>query len=262
MLACACDFDGDTSASIAPMPDAPAGLDRVTDDVIALYTFDTGIAGEIADVSGFGEALDLAVVGAGNYQVTNEGWNLIGDTSIVSKVPAAKLVDEISATNAFSIEVWIRPGSTMQSGPARIVCLSDGPFASNFILAQGAKDGNTESIYNVRIRTASTPNGPLSVITGENVVTREWTHLVLTRNAEEATALYVNGQVTELLRAGVPTSEAGALDNWDAAFTLNLGNELLSNDSSRTWYGEYALLAIFRRDLDAAEVTQNFLAGR
>ena len=55
----------------------------------------------------------------------------------------------------------------------------------------------------------------------------------------------------------------GAFDNWNKEYTLNLGNELASTDGiSRWWHGEYALLAIFRRDLKAGEVMQNYLAGR
>jgi hypothetical protein len=56
-------------------------------------------------------------------------------------------------------------------------------------------------------------------------------------------------------------SYPGALSNWDATYTLNLGDELES-DGSRVWHGEYALLAIYRRDLSADEVQQNFQAGR
>jgi hypothetical protein len=232
---------------------------RVQDDLIALYTFDTAVADEIADVSGFGTPLDLAVVGEGDYEVTTEGWLLNGDTLISSKEPAKKIFDEVSNTNAFSIEAWIRPASTDQIGPARIVSMSESPSAYNVSLGQGGSSGDQ---YAVRVRTATTDDDPPSIVTVESVVETEWTHLVFTRAANETVTLYVDGQAEVLTENGNTPNTPGALDNWDSTYTLNLGDEVQSNPGSRSWYGEYALVAIYRRDLDAGEVTQNFLAGR
>jgi hypothetical protein len=247
---------------IEPTIDASLGVQRVDEDLIALYTFDTDVVGEIADVSDFGTPLDLAVVGAGNYEVTSEGWNLFGDTLISSKAPALKLVDAVSTTNALSIEAWIRPASTMQTGPARIVCMSKNPSAANFTLAQGAQNGGAESRYIARVRTEASTDDPPGAFTNENVVATEWTHIVFTRAADETITLYRNGEAQVLTQAGSAPNFSGLLGNWDTTYTLNLGDELESTGISRAWHGEYALLAIFQRDLDAEEVTQNFLAGR
>ncbi len=232
---------------------------RVQDDLIALYTFDNEVVDEVADVSGFGTPLDLAVVGASNYEVTNDGWNLIGDTLISSKDPALKIFDEVSNTNAFSIEAWVRPRSTDQRGPARIVTMSESSDAYNFSLGQGGPNGDR---WVVRVRTATTSDNPPDIVTDERVVVTEWTHLVFTRAANETTTLYVNGQAVALTANGNTPNTPGALDNWGSSFTLNLGDEVQSSPGGRSCYGEYALVAIYRLDLDAGQVMQNFLAGR
>ena len=233
---------------------------RVQDDLIALYTFDTAVVDEIADVSGFDPPLDLAVVGAGDYDVTAEGWLLRGDTLISSKMPAQKISDEVSNTNAFSIEAWVRPASANQTGPARIVSMSASRDAYNFALAQG--NGGSGGRYVVRVRTATTTDEPPNIATEQSVATTEWTHLVFTRAADETVTLYVDGEARSLSENGNTPNLPGALDNWASTYTLNLGDEIASGPGERDWRGEYALVAIYRRDLSQNEVTQNFEAGR
>jgi hypothetical protein len=94
------------------------------------------------------------------------------------------------------------------------------------------------------------------------VVTTEWTHLVFTRAANETVTLYVDGEARSLTESGDTPNLPGLLDNWNAAYTLNLGDEIDSGAGQRSWHGEYALVAIYRRDLDAEEVMQNYEAGR
>jgi hypothetical protein len=272
VFGCACSFNADTleaSNGIDPIPDSGSASDsdadtddgRVGTDVIALYKFDTQIVGEIADVSGFGAPLNLAVVGNGNYTVTSEGWNLTGDTTISSKAPALKLALECSQSNAITIEVWIRPASVAQTGPARILGMSLDPYSANFVLAQGANNGNPDDRFNVRLLSEDSGDQMVSAVTRRGVVTTDWTHLVFARGADGSSSFYVNGEVTGLNSGGGAATFPGTLSNWDSSYTLNLGNELESTGLSRFWHGEYALLAIYRRDLSGEEVTQNFLAG-
>ncbi len=50
----------------------------------------------------------------------------------------------------------------------------------------------------------------------------------------------------------------GDFTNWDNGYHLGVGNEL---SSDRPWQGLFSLVAIFSRDLSAAEVRHNFAAG-
>lgn len=265
-LICGCSFDGDTPNPMSGInTDADPGTDadtkgRVGAGLIALYTFDGPVTGEVPDVSGFGSPLDLAVVGNGNYEVTADGWNLTGDTLIQSKAPALKLAQECSQTNAITIEAWIRPASDSQTGPARILGMSADPYFANFTLAQGANNGNPDSRFNARLRTAN-DDSALTAVTRRDEVTTDWTHVVFTRAADESSDFYINSEEVELRMGMSRASFPGALSNWDTGYTLNLGDELES-DGSRVWHGEYALVAIYRRALSTAEVSQNFEAGR
>ena len=69
---------------------------------------------------------------------------------IASQGPAAKIADAVRKSGAITIEAWIKPANTTQSGPARIVTVSRDPSSRNFTLGQKA------GAYEVRFRTTST----------------------------------------------------------------------------------------------------------
>jgi hypothetical protein len=78
------------------------------------------------------------------------------------------------------------------------------------------------------------------------------THLVYARDAEGKARLYVDGRLALAGQVG------GRMDNWDAGFRLALANELTQD---RPWLGEYRLIAVYDRALDANEMTRHFRAG-
>ena len=136
------------------------------------------------------------------------------------------------------------------------------PFESNFVLAQGANNGNPDERYSLRLRSEDAGDQMVSAVTRQGVVTTDWVHLVFSRGADGSSTFYTDGEPVTLFSGGSAAAYPGTLSNWDSSYTLNLGNELESTGINRYWLGEYALLAIYRRDLSQQEVQQNFLAGR
>jgi hypothetical protein len=77
-----------------------------------------------------------------------------GGAPVTSVESAAGLSERVAAGDRFTVEVWCRPASTFQQGPARIVGMSDGPFRRNFTL------GEEGAALVFRVRNAlNGPNG-------------------------------------------------------------------------------------------------------
>ena len=79
-------------------------------------------------------------------------------------------------------------------------------------------------------------------------------HLVYTRNGlDDAAAVFLNGQ------RHVDGLVAGGMGNWGLEnYQLSLANDIDEDDE---WRGELYLVAVYCRDLTAAEVRQNYDAG-
>jgi VanZ family protein len=65
---------------------------------------------------------------------------------------ATPITDAIALSGEFSVEIWCRPASLAQSGPRRLVSISDGIWSRNFTLAQEQDE--------LRFRVRNQLNGP------------------------------------------------------------------------------------------------------
>ena len=224
---------------------------RVTANQLVLYAFEEGTGTRVYDVSGVGIALDLIVEDEAAISWIAGGGLEINSSTVIKSVGAArKVIEAVKARNELTIEAWITPANTTQSGPARIVTLSRDTSYRNFTL------GQRSDAYDVRLRTTNTSdNGIPSLRAPYGCVTNQLTHVVYTRNwnffGTGVIKLYVN---SVLVASG---TEGGYCSFW-GNYALALGNELTGDCP---WLGTYHMVAIFDRAIDQAEVTQNFAAG-
>ena len=137
------------------------GLSLMPSDAVLLYTFDQGQGDAIPSISSMGTPLDLKIEDSNAVRwITGGGLEVVTPVLIASPQPAAKLIAKLRETNTLSIETWIQPTNTTQSGPARIVSLSQDTGHRNFTL------GQEETAYEVRLRTTITSlNGEPSLWT-------------------------------------------------------------------------------------------------
>lgn len=222
-----------------------AAAERVTKDLLVLYTFERPKDGIVRDRSGVGEPLDLKF----ERGQPSRGDRLTVTTSflIASAQPARKVAAAIKQSGEISIEAWVKPADDKQAGPARIVSLSSDPGQRNFTLGQ---DGGK---FDVRLRTTSTnTNGIPSISTADTAVKAELTHILYTRDKGGAACIYVNGKPVTTQKV------EGDLSNWSDDFRLIVANELTGD---RTWRGDLHLVGIYGRALSSDEITQNFAAG-
>jgi PKD repeat protein len=221
---------------------------RVTDDLQALYAFQEGSGTTVHDVSEVGTPLDLTIADETAVTWIAGGLSIEAETIVASGVAATKVIAASRASDEVTIEAWVRPANTTQSGPARIVSLSAGPSNRNFTLGQTTDD------YVVRLRTTTTgDNGANpSLSTSGGALTTDLTHVIYTRDAAGQARVYVND--VEVASEAI----GGNLSNWNDTYQFILANELTED---RPWLGELHLVAIYGRALDAGEVERNYQAG-
>ena len=220
---------------------------RVSGGLVALYDFREGAGATVHDVSGFGSPLDLSI-----SKTSAVAWKAGGGLAINAPVTiasagaATKIISALQATNALTVEAWVKPANTTQNGPARIVTCSANPFVvQNFMLGTGHWGSSPTSVVDARLfnNTLTTPAGSLN--TG-------LTHLVFTRESNGTVKVYIDG----VLRRSSVVS--GNLSTWNKSFPLALGNEPTGD---RPWLGEFHLVAIYDRSLPVNDIVLNYNSG-
>ncbi len=246
---------GGANGTVEIVP-APGSNPRVTDSLLALYTFDEGSGSSVQDSSGVGAPLNLNIPdpsrvtwGAGTLRIDSA-------TLISSPAPASKIIDAVRGSNALSVELWITPSYAVQplpTGPARIVAISQDTSYGNLVVGQGQDLGLADDIYTLRLRTSSTnEQGRPGLQSADGTAVPALTHLVYTRDPAGSVQVYVNGALA------TTGTRMGSMSAWNTGYRLALGNESTLN---RGWLGTYHLVAFYGRALSAAEVAQNYAAG-
>ncbi|MFO0905580.1 MAG: DUF1553 domain-containing protein [Pirellulales bacterium] len=211
----------------ATAPAAPAGL-------LTLYPFDdSGDATPptIKDVASGPASLDLKP----------------GDKPRWTSMQAAKhLVGELKTAGEFTVEAWITPAVERQTGPARIITLSQDSGQRNFTVGQ---DGRR---LDVRLRTTKTDANGLPSLAGPEVLQAgRKVHLVVTFNRAGRVRLYLDGKQAAEVDLG------GDLSNWNDSYFLAFGDELTGD---RRWQGEFHFAAFYGRALPPEEIATHFAA--
>jgi hypothetical protein len=242
------DGDADLDAMIdAPLDMAPA--ERVTQDLIALYTFEENAGTVVNDRSGVNPAVNLVVADPTRVQWTPGQLTITQATIIASAAAATKIVSGCRDADALTLEAWIIPRAIDNSTLGRVATLS----SSNSSLAVTLMA--LASHYEFRMDGPMTDqNGLPSLSTADNThVVDVLRHIVLVSGPAGGRRIYIDGVQVAADQLG------GDLASWGTTgHRFAVGNEI---DGNRAWIGTYDLVAVYARALTQADVQQNFAAG-
>jgi len=228
-----------------PEPD-PVVPERNHVGLLAAWSLDEPSGSMAYDNSTAEPPLDLAVLSGPAGAWGDGAYAASAPARLQSSGPANAITQAIAASGALTLEAWITPQTNAQSGPARILSLSQSPTARNVTLAQ---DGTQ---LRLRLRTSTTDkNGVPEFSTPDGAIGADLTHIAVTRDAAGAVVVYVDGQVA------ATTTIAGDLHGW-APMPVVLANEATGD---RPWLGKLHLAAIYDRALSSDEIAQNHAAG-
>ncbi|MDG2223387.1 MAG: DUF1592 domain-containing protein [Rubripirellula sp.] len=220
---------------------------RISTGLQAFYDF-RGEGPIIRDRSETGKSLDLRIGEMTSVRRERGSIEILGEANIVSQTAATMITQAAKRSGELTIEAWIQPSQKDQSGPARIVTLSQDSSQRNFTLGQ---DG---SKYDVRFRSKnSSTNGlPSLASTGGTARAGRLTHVAYTRSRNGQARVYVDG------KASGRVTQTGGLNNWNESFKLGIGDEI---SGGRVWQGTLHLVAVYSRALSNGEIRRNFAAG-
>jgi len=224
-------------------------LMRVDAGLILLYDFDEGGGTVVADQSGVAPAHDLTIADPGNVTWGQNLLSVDSSTTLSTSSAATKVRDRVVTSGELTVEAWLKPANTTQTGPSRIISMSVDPLERNFMLAQEL------DTFAVRFRASGESdwdNGSPTVFTTSASASTALTHVMFVHRSNGQEVLYIDGVEDATFGRSGDTSQ------WDASYPIVVANEATDD---RAWLGELHLIAAYDRALSLSEVGQNFTAG-
>lgn len=189
--------------------------------------------------------LDLSCVVCLNGAEVHGGNLVLASHGLAAARPSEAFWRALADMDGLTLEVLLTPASADQTGPARIISNSCGPYGRNFTLAQ-----DRDALV-VRFRTGSHDRNGIAhqLVVPRTFVANQSAHILVSHVSGE-TLIDVNGVrrlETDALRVDFST--------WDLDFPLLLGNEATGD---RPWLG--VIEGVIIRSGNDGRVIANFFA--
>lgn len=235
------------SVVIFSLPSSAETPSRSVEGLEVLFDFGERGNGIIENQAIDSSAVSLKVADQKTVTFADGRILLKGTPRIESIEPPKAMVQAIKDSGEVTIEAWVEAVRRDQAGPARILSLSSDSSNRNFTLGQ---DGDR---FDFRLRTSKTGvNGIPSLASPAGSLQTALQHVVYTHSRNGQSRFYVDGnQVADRVIKG-------GLSNWDETFRLRMGDE---KGGGRPWIGSVHLIAIYRRSLDASEISKHYAIG-
>lgn len=158
-----------------------AGAKAEPSEPLVAYNFTAGAGDTVGDVSRARGGITLRISDPKAVMwLKGGGLAVRAPVLIASDGPATALTAAIAKSQAITIEAWVKPATMGQSGPARIVTVSQNPGQRNLTLGQQA------DTYEVRLRTTATSENGIPAVT---TTTPAAGHLQATRDEDGSYAM-------------------------------------------------------------------------
>ncbi|MEO8706925.1 MAG: LamG-like jellyroll fold domain-containing protein [Kofleriaceae bacterium] len=229
--------------------DQPPSSPRVTTGLIGFWTFNDGAGSTTAiDTAPSGAAVPLKIEVGGAVGAPSFTGGTVLATTPARMISAKSTHLPSDCTTGVTLEMWLRPHTDMQgtaTEPRFVAGLATNVAKRDVVLLHA---GNT---WLGRVRTTAAESGTPSLVSVSAPTSFAMTHVVLVADGAQR-KLYVNN-IPEAIDpvTGPPLA-------WDLTSVMALFDEPAGG---RQWVGEFAMVALYQRGLDPAEVQQNFDAG-
>lgn len=220
---------------------------RVSSELVSLYTFHEGSGSVVHDVSGFGVAEDLYIDDTNQTTwLSGGGLSIDGNTILKTSAPAVKQYNALAASPEMTFEFWVTQEEDNQSGPARIMTYSANTAERNYTVGQESYD------YVTRVKTDVSDANGFPESDADINIDENLQHVVYTINSSGTEKWYVNGVLTD------EDYRSGSWNAWNSGYHFALANEMTLD---RPWIGDFHLVAVYCQVLDQNEVLQNYNEG-
>lgn len=228
---------------------------RCKNGLIAYYNFSLNSDTIVHDLSRFSNPLDLLITDTLSINWTNNSrFEIINNTVIRSREPAAKIVNACKKTNEITLECWIKPTLTDYSSDATIISLSQDPENTGVSMMQTdycfSEDRNYRYLFGLSTKSTESSGKPYLTTDENDIITLH--HVAYTRNSQGEEKLFLNGEMV------ANSVKPLGFDNWKESYHLYLGNE---STMEKPWIGMYYLMAIYDIALSTDQILQNYQAG-
>jgi hypothetical protein len=229
---------------------------RVKDSLIAYYNFTRNAENIVVDLSNYKEPINLRI-----DNPTFITWDkdhkltLTGNTLVHSEIPARKIIEACKRTNAFSVEMWVKPLESYSLIESYLLSIDKNEMERAFVTVQNFSNlKNTwDYSYATGLQTESTGISGLPYLDPSDCFSYiNLNHIVYCIDELGQEKIYINGvKYAEGYRPG-------GFSSWENNYFLRLGN---SEDLTHPWYGTYYLLAIYNIALSEEAIKINYSAG-
>jgi len=214
-----------------------------TAEPLHVYALDEG-SGTVAH-DGRGD-LDLAIGDDDSNWAPGGGLVFDGGSAPVRGDDAGGFVERVRASDQVTVEVWFSLDHLPQSGPARVLTLSDGISPGEMNVHLGVED------FGLSFRVL-TDCDDFNWTIAEDVLTPGDLHHVVASYRPGEIVMALDGDVVSRSRV-----RAGVLDGWNGEFPLVLGDEATGD---RPMEGTIRRVSLYDRALTPEQIAEAYAAG-
>lgn len=164
----------------------------------------------------------------------------------------SNLISAIRASNAMTVELWIKGQNQYQDGPAQILALRRDWNKNVFTLSQGGRGSNNQYLQTNLDLDRPNSHSDDKLVTPSGSLPLDLAHVVFTHGTDGWDKIYING---ELVAESINT---GDFSDWSNSLQLVIGSDRKGDPYMDKWEGEIHQLAIYDRALSAKEVFRNY----
>ncbi|MBN1599234.1 MAG: T9SS type A sorting domain-containing protein [Bacteroidales bacterium] len=226
---------------------------RVTDSVIALYSFVQREENIIPDISWYNDQVNLVIEDTGAVSTGSNSIKIHSNTIIRSQVNPGKIIEACKSNNEITVECWIKTSLIPDTTNSTIIALETDNSVAFSLNCQIDPFNEGKIRYLVNLTTVTTDEqGKPDFTMSSSVDSALLQHIVYTHDKYGNETLYLNGKAIS------DGYRPPGYDSWTRDYSLVIGNSI---DGNSPWTGELYLCSLYNVALSEDNIVTNYLAS-